>query len=410
LATILRRTDMKYLFLLKDKFPLYRVDLTVLFAKNLSAMGHEIDWLPLSKEKGRFRRKEWPGGTAYLPANLNGESLWAKAIDHFLLFLNDLRGLWLIVSRKYDFVQVKDRFISAGYFLSLCRLLGVRTFFWLSYPFPESFLHRYETGDSSLGVLDLFRGRLYVLLTYRLILPMADHVFVQSRQMLEDLKARGVPEEKMTVAPMGVDADVVALADGLPVLPLGDRALVFTGMFYRIRRLDFLFEVLRRVHEFEPQAVLYMVGEAEPLDYGKELREKVASLGLADRVVFTGFQPLERMFQYVKSAAVCLSSYYPPFVLNSTSPTKLIEYMAMGRPTVVTDHPEQKLLTEESGGGLCVPYDAGGMAEAVVMLLRDRETAEEMGRKAREYALSHRSYEIIAASLDRKYRELLDSR
>ena len=59
--------------------------------------------------------------------------------------------------------------------------------------------------------------------------------------------------------------------------------------------------------------------------------------------------------------------------------------MAMGKPVVVNDHPEQSLIIAESGAGCCVAYDEAEFAEAVVYLLQNRELAVEMGKKGREY-------------------------
>ncbi len=44
-----------------------------------------------------------------------------------------------------------------------------------------------------------------------------------------------------------------------------------------------------------------------------------------------------------------------PEILRAASPTKLVEYMAMGKAVVANDHPEQKRVIEESGAGYCVP-------------------------------------------------------
>ncbi len=88
-------------------------------------------------------------------------------------------------------------------------------------------------------------------------------------------------------------------------------------------------------------------------------------------MVFVGQLPQAQALRYVREADVCVSPFYPTAILQSTSPTKLVEYMAMGKAVVANDHPEQKRVIEESGAGYCVPYEEQPFADAIVKLLKD---------------------------------------
>ena len=112
---------------------------------------------------------------------------------------------------------------------------------------------------------------------------------------------------------------------------------------------------------------------------------------------------------YVKNADVCVSPFYPTPVLNSTSPTKLVEYMYMEKAVVASDHPEQRLVLSESGGGICVPYEEKSSSKAVVELLQNPELAREMGSRGRRYVEKHRTYGKIASSLEDSYSRIVQS-
>ena len=84
-------------------------------------------------------------------------------------------------------------------------------------------------------------------------------------------------------------------------------------------------------------------------------------LGIADRVVFTGALPRDEAFAYVRAADVCLSPIYPSPMLDVASPTKLVEYMALAKPVIANEHPEQTQVLDASGGGLHVPWDESGL-------------------------------------------------
>jgi len=82
--------------------------------------------------------------------------------------------------------------------------------------------------------------------------------------------------------------------------------------------------------------------------------------------------------------------------------------MALGKAVVANDHPDQKRLIDESGGGLCVAYDEQAFAAAIVTLLNDPKMAQLMGERGRRYAIERRSYRIIADALERRLLEIVE--
>jgi len=177
------------------------------------------------------------------------------------------------------------------------------------------------------------------------------------------------------------------------------------GALDRARHMDFLIRAFAHVKDKLPGARLYLVGASDDALDEQSLKDEVSKYNLEGSVIFTGFIPLSKAWTYVQDASVCVSPIYPTPMFNPASPTKLVEYMAMGKAVVANDHPEQALVIAESGGGLCVPYVEEEFGDAVIRILRDPEMAREMGSKGRKYVEQHRSYRAIAAMLDEKYRE-----
>jgi len=112
----------------------------------------------------------------------------------------------------------------------------------------------------------------------------------------------------------------------------------------------------------------------------------------------------------VQEADVCASPFYPAPILRSTSPTKLVEYMAMAKAVVANDHPEQKRVLEASGAGFCVPYEEPAFADAIVKLLQDPAMARMMGERGRRWVLEHRTYRAIADEVEIRYRDIIGDR
>jgi glycosyltransferase involved in cell wall biosynthesis len=397
---------MRLLVVSSDTYPPTRVDVSVLFGKVLAQRGHHIDWILQSEAAcAKPYRAPWGGGEVRVGATDLGQSLLRRLHKHALGIANDFRLFSSLRHGHYDVIEVKDKFLAGLLALVARRLFRTRFIYWLSFPFPEYYLLRAKDGTARYPFLYILRGGAFHWLLYRCLLPAADHVFVQSEQMRLDIAAQGIPIDKMTAVPMGVQTNQFAVGGADPVrhvLPAGVPCVLYLGTLDKVRRLDFLIRVFALVRAQMPTAQLFIVGRGEDPSDEVLLREEVARLNLGTCVVFVGQLPQQQALQYVREADVCASPFYPTPVLRSTSPTKLVEYLAMAKAVVANDHPEQRRVIEESGAGYCVPYEEGPFADALVKLLQNPALARDMGQRGRQYAIEHRSYEVIADSVEKR--------
>ena len=314
-----------------------------------------------------------------------------------------------MAGRKYDFIQVKDKFVSALVGILAATIYKSKFIFWLSYPFPESNIYKAVSGAARYPFLYFIRGHFIKYLLYNIILPKADHIFVQSAQMKKDLASKRVPINKMTVVPMGISPDYIVCRSreiDLPVhLPIraGEKMILYIGSLTKVRKLDFLIRVLAKVIPEFSCVKLCFAGRGEDPSDEQMLKNEALRIDMDRHVVFTGFLSGMEVRRHILNADICVSPFYPTFVLNSTSPTKIIEYMAMGKAVVANDHPEQRRILSESGGGICVPYDEETFALAILDLLNNPEKAERMGANGRDYVLKNRNYKIIADLVEKEY-------
>jgi len=406
-------TPLRLLVVSSDPFPPTRVDVSVLFGTELAQRGHRIDWILQSEAAcPRAYVTRWGGGDAWVGATDLGHSLFSRLRKHALGIVNDLQLFMRLRRTRYDVVEVKDKFVAGMLAMLACRLFRTPFVYWLSFPFPEYYLLRARDGTARYPLLYRLRGLAFKWLLYRILLPAADHVFVQSEQMRLDIAAAGVPIAKMTAVPRGVAAQLFSAVDATAdrrVLPPGVPCVLYLGTLDKVRRLDFLIRAFARVRTAIPAARLYIVGRGEDAKDREFLEEEVARLGLQSSVVFVGQLPQPEALQYVQEADVCTSPFYPTPVLRSTSPTKLIEYLAMGKAVVANDHPEQKRVIAESGGGYCVVYEEQAFSDAIVDLLKDPEGARAMGQRGRRYAIEHRAYGVIADLVEKRLRSIADA-
>lgn len=402
-----KRGPIRLLFAAADLYPPFRVDVAALFGQEIASRGHQITWLLQAEAPcERAYRTTWNGGRVFVGANDPDESRLGRLRKHLRGLRNDLRLLEISKRERFDIVQIKDKFLSALLGLIAARRSGARFVFWLSYPYPESSIYEARTGVARYRWFYYVRGYVFWFLLYKVIAPRADHIIVQSEQMKRDVAAAGVDPEKVTAVPMGFipeDFSRIETVTDLPDAPI----VAYIGTLLQTRKLDFLVRVMARVLEQVPDAMLLMVGPEELPGDQRVLREEARRLGIEDRLILTGRVERPRALGYAAAADVCVSPFYPTPILNSTSPTKLVEYMALGKAVVANDHPEQKLVIEESGAGHCVPYDEAAFADAIVRLLRDPESARRMGCRGREYVHDHRAYPVIADGVQNLYWHIL---
>lgn len=399
----------RLLVISSDTFPPTRVDVSVLFGEELAARGHRIDWLLQSEMHcERAYTIPWGGGTAWVGATDLRSSMASRIRKHASGILHDFK-VFSLLRGDYDLVEVKDKFVSGLFAVLAARLFKKRFVYWLSYPFPEDYLLRASEPDAHHPLLYRLRGLVFKFLLYRILLPAADHVFVQSEQMRRDVATEGIPMDKMTAVPMGIKVQqfmAFSLHEKRQLIPDNQPCFLYLGTFRKVRRLDFLVRVLAEVRKTLPAVKLYIVGSGDDVNDEQDLIAEAVRLGVRDALVLTGQLPQTEALRYALEADVCVSPFYPTPVLNSTSPTKLVEYMAMGKPVVANDHPEQRLLIEESKGGYCVPYEEAAFAAAIVSLLQNPAAARLMGENGRCYVLEHRGYKKIADAVEIKFLQL----
>jgi glycosyltransferase involved in cell wall biosynthesis len=378
-----------------------RVDVADLFCKRLAARGYKFEWHIQTDARGpAVERIDWFGQPAWVSARSPRRGAVGAALTKFRELRADLKFFRRALTGDCDIIQVRDKFLAGALGLVAARWRGIPFTFWLSYPFPEARVLDAREGRSRYPLFSLLAGRLSAWLLYKIILPGAQHVFVQSEQMKRDLLRPGFDAGKFTPVPMGIpDEDMPRPEAGGATVPL----VLYLGTLIRVRRLDALVRAFATVAEALPEARLAFVGEGDIPEDRAALEAEVARLGLGHRVEFTGQLPREQALAWIHRARICLSPFYPTFVLRSTSPTKLIEYMAFGKATLVNDHPEQAQVIADSGAGRCVAWDEEAFAAAMIEMLRDEKATEEMGRRGREWVLRNRVYSRIAEQVHAEY-------
>ena len=181
----------------------------------------------------------------------------------------------------------------------------------------------------------------------------------------------------------------------------------YIGGFGPHRGLDTAIKAMPKVLEEIPDAKLLLVGEKSPKGYGMYLRKLCKDLKIENNVEFTGWVDFSLVPTYIALSDVCLVPHHASEHTNTTVPHKLFQYMAMGKPVIVTDCKPLKRIVEECKCGVVVSSgDYNKMAEAIVMLYQNKEYARELGKNGRRAVEEKYNWENEARKLCKLYEEL----
>ncbi len=169
----------------------------------------------------------------------------------------------------------------------------------------------------------------------------------------------------------------------------------FVGSFYQYQGLVTLLEAFERLHAKRPSMRLVMVGDGEQ---AMALREQAERQRLSSLITWTGRVPYERVPALIGAMDVCVA----PFCggRGETSPVKIFDYLACGKPVIASAIPSVTALFAESNGVVLVEPDrAESLADAVLTLLNRPDISRRLGADGRIFVEARFGWEAIVRGL-----------
>jgi rhamnosyl/mannosyltransferase len=212
--------------------------------------------------------------------------------------------------------------------------------------------------------------------------------------------------QKVRVVPLGIDLSPFAPAaiESPEVHELRSRfgrgpVILFVGRIVGSKGLDVLLDAARQV-----EANFVLVGDGPELE---RLRGRCATMGLEDKVTFTGRVDPDRVRDYVAIATIgVLPSLYESYGLA------MVEIMTAGVPMVCTElgTGTTYINRHEETGLVVPPGDPHALASALERLLHDEALRVRLGQGASLRAREHFTVAAMMRRVDDVYGEALRSR
>ena len=290
--------------------------------------------------------------------------------------------------------------VSLPYFGDFRRKVMLADTVELHLPFPLADLALLLSGYKGRVVVawhsDVVRQKLMLRLYKPLmkwLLKRADAILVATQAHIDSSPYLRDFREKCVIVPYGIDPAAYEQRPHLTPLQnhLHDKTakkILFTGRLVYYKGADVLLEAFAKTRE---NAELFLAGNGV---LEQELKEKAASLGIAERVHFLG----RRMTPELRDMFADCDMFVLPSVANSEAfGIVQLEAMVYGKPVINTALPTGVPLVSLHGEtGLTVPpADPEALAQAMDTLLSDDALRAQYGKAARERVLREFSLDTV---------------
>jgi glycogen(starch) synthase len=184
----------------------------------------------------------------------------------------------------------------------------------------------------------------------------------------------GVPEEKVRVVHNAVNFENHTIEDVYRMKKEHKKIVLFVGRITIQKGPDYFVEAAKRVTEKDPNAIFVFSGSG---DMERQMIEKAAHLGIADKVLFAGFLRGNDLIEAFKMADV--------FVMPSVSePFGLVplESMSCGTPAIIS---KQSGVSEVISHCLKIDFwDVDDMSNKILSVLKYSALREELAKNGLE--------------------------
>jgi len=213
---------------------------------------------------------------------------------------------------------------------------------------------------------------------------LADRVIATNESYKAIEMERGcVPAERITIVRNAPASERVRSVDPDPALQQkASTILGYVGSMAPHDGVDYLLRALHHlIYDLDRRDVYcVIIGQGSMLPELKALAKK---LHIEEYIWFTGWIPDEDLIRFLSTADICVDpDPSNPFTDRSTM-TKMMEYMALGKPIVAFDLPEHRA-TAQSAAAYARPNSELDFAQKIAALIDNPGRRRQMGQIGRK--------------------------
>jgi glycosyltransferase involved in cell wall biosynthesis len=251
-----------------------------------------------------------------------------------------------------------------------------------------------------LNILKIFEGLLY---------KRAKKVIVNSPGFIPFIESK-IKKDKIILIPNGVISKDFEVEDKKVIdfrknLGLNDKFIVmYTGNIGVANDIECIIKSADLLRNYKDIIFLLIGGGIKKSEYVRYVKENNI-----DNIIFLDSFPKKEMPVVISSADVCIATLKDIPLFRTVYPNKVFDYMASGKPTILSIDGVIREVIEKAEGGIFVPpSDSKKLAEAVLFYYNNRDKIIIHGKNARNYVKKYFEREKIAKALEIYLKEIID--
>jgi glycosyltransferase involved in cell wall biosynthesis len=348
-------------------------------AEALVEKGYEVDVLCL-RQKGERITENINGAHVFrLPVRRHkGRGILVQFMEYLsFLSLAFFRVTWQHFKNRYPVLQLHNLPDFLVFAALIPRLMGARIILDIHDLMPEFFASRFKSGMNSTGVrLVRWQEKISCLFSH--------HVITVTELWRQNLIQRGLPPSKCSVV-MNTADDRHFTPDIFAAKEHRNNALqlIYHGTLTYHNGIDIILKALCLLSNELPGLRLTIHGTGE---YLETLQSLAHELKLNGRVIFSlDFVPVEDLPAFLASFDLGIVPTRKDIFADGILPTKLMEYAALGMPTIASRTSAITSYFDETMIELFEPEDTRGLAECINALCQNHSRYWELSDNIQKF-------------------------
>ncbi len=276
----------------------------------------------------------------------------------------------------------------------LPKLMGAKVILDIHDLLPEFYADKFRTPRNSLIPR-------FLVAVERASAAFADHVIVANHPWRDKLLSRSIRDPQKCTTILNFPDASIFFRRGLPKTN-SKFVILYPGSLNHHQGVDLAIRAFALIRNDAPNAEFHIYGEGDQKAFLKDL---IGTLGLENRVFLNEIVPLTEIATVMEAADVGVVPKRKESFGNEAFSTKILEFMSVGVPVIVSDTEIDKYYFDESIVKFFRSSDEKDLAHGMLLLIQNAELRRRLAANAEAFIKTN-TWEVKKT----EYLELVDHR
>ena len=245
----------------------------------------------------------------------------------------------------------------------------------------------------------------------KLIPKVVDTVSVSSKYITNLCIKTGVDSGNIFFAPVGADLKITENDSDYTKkmrkkYNVSNNFVLYVGQLHGGQYAELFVKAVHIIIESGFDATFMVVGDGYRLS---ELKRLAVRLNIESRCIFTGAVNHDVVLEYIAAADICVACFEDNDITRCKSPLKIVEYLACGKPIVVSNVGEVRNMV--GGVGVLVkPGSSKSLADGIMNLLKNDKLRENLRGWGKERIKRKYNWAVTADNILNAYKKGIENK